>query len=221
MNILVTGSKGFVGKNLMERLKDREVRTFNRNDLLSCENIDVVIHLAAFTHSRRSDEKIFDAVQGNIGLFVRVLEEAVKQKVRRFIYVSSIEAEEGKNIYAISKRTCEQILERISEVSGMEYVILRPCNLYGPHMDLSDPTRNVIANFLKAIKEKKRLPIQNGESSYPFTYVGVLIDAIIDSLEHNTNQTVRIGSNHYISLYDMASYLEGITKTWDWMKYES
>jgi nucleoside-diphosphate-sugar epimerase len=214
MRIGITGSKGFVGKNLVERLKkNHKLFEFNRGDELDLYGIDTVIHLACDADSRNSNTHIEKSIEDNIGIFSQVLAESIRNKVKRFIYVSSIEAETEHNVYAICKSTCEKILR----ISGMEYVIVRPCNLYGPYMDLKDTQRNVVANFLQAIKEKKKLPIMNNKP-YPFTYVKVLIDNLELSLTDNTNQTIRVGSLLNIPIYDLANLLEGITTTWDWVK---
>lgn len=221
MNICVTGSHGFVGKNLMERLESHTVSTFNRNDCLDLDNVEVVIHLIADANSRESNTHIIRSISDNIGCFARVLDESVKQKVRRIIYVSSIEAETEHNIYAIAKRTCEKMLQTISKETGIEYVIIRPCNLYGPYMDLSDKGRNVVANFLTSIKSKSVMNIQESGKKYPFTYVGVLINYILDSLTTYTNQTINVGTTMGITVTELATFLDGITNTWEWVKHEN
>lgn len=215
MRIGIVGSHGFIGRNLVERLKkNHTLFEFNRGDELDLYGIDTVIHLACDADSRNSNAHLPQSVEDNIGIFSMVLAEAIRRKVKRFIYISSIEVETEHNVYAICKSACEKILR----VSGIPYVIIRPCNLYGKYMDLNDPNRNVIANFLKAIKEKKRLPIMDGNKAYPFTYVQVLIDNLELSLTENTNQTIRVGSTLMIPIYDLAMLLEGITTTWDWVK---
>jgi dTDP-D-glucose 4,6-dehydratase len=194
--ILITGSKGFVGKNLMERLKPNyKIWEFNRGDLLNLENIGTVIHLACNADSRNSNRSIEKSVEDNTGIFAKVLEEATNRNVRRFIYVSSIEAETEHNVYAICKATNEKILKVVAKEYGIEYVIIRPCNLYGPYMDLSDTNRNVVANFMRSIKEGKPMNVI-GNKSYPFTYVKSLIDrGVVDSI-CGTNDYRRIRSLH-------------------------
>ena len=214
--IAITGYKGFVGKNLMKQLP--HAKGFDKGDECSLEGFDTVIHLACDGDSRSSNCNVKNATENNIGVFTEVLSEAIFYGVKRFIYISSIEAETELNVYAINKRACEKILQIVAPLNGMEYVIIRPCNLYGPHMDMNNPNRNVVANFLKAIKEKKQLPITDGEKAYPFTYIQVLIDNIILSLTENTNQTIRVGSTLMIPIYDLAMLLEGITTTWEWVK---
>lgn len=218
MNIAVIGSHGFIGKNVVEGLTKHKVFEFNRGDTLDFEFIHTVIHLACDADSRNSTRSFPDSVENNIGIFTDVLAEAVNKKVKRFIYISSIEAETGDNVYAIGKATCERLLKAVTTENKMDYVIIRPYNLYGKYMNMNDPRKNVVANFLKAIKEHKPCPIWDGTKAYPFTYVQVLIDNIEASLIENTNQTIEVGSTLQIPIYDLAMLLEGITTTWDWVK---
>ena len=199
----------------MERFPD--AKEYNHNDILDLTSVDTVIHLACDADSRNSNKHVFKSVNDNTGIFSRVLDEAINKKVKRFIYVSSVEAETDANIYCVCKYANEKILKIAAKEYGFEYVILRPCNLYGPHMDLKDTGRNVVANFMRSLKEKTSMNILNNQS-YPFTYVGVLVDNIEASLTENTNETIRVGSTLYIPLFDLAALLEGMTKTWEWVK---
>jgi nucleoside-diphosphate-sugar epimerase len=213
--IACTGSRGFLGKNLLDRLKN--VKEFNRGDELLLDGVDTVIHLACDADSRNSNKNLPNSVHDNTGVFVDVLAEALHCGVKRFIYISSIEAEDEKNVYGICKRANEKILQ----VSGIPYVIIRPCNLYGKYMDLHDEKRNVVANFMRSLKEHKPLNIiGDGSKSYPFTFVKPVVDTIIESLTQYTNQTLTVGSSLYISINQLANLLEGITTTWDWVKKE-
>jgi nucleoside-diphosphate-sugar epimerase len=218
MNIAVVGSKGFVGRNLMERLMDHKVFEFNRGDYLDFEYVHTVIHLACDPDSRHSNEKFPKSVDDNIGIFTQSLAEAVERNVKRFIYISSTEAPKEDTIYAIGKMTCEKILKVVAEEHGMEYVIIRPANLYGKYMDMNDTGRNVVANFMRCIRDGKELPIQDNGRAYPFTHVNVLVDFILCSLTEFTNENYEVSSHLYIPITQLAELLEGITKTWDWVK---
>ena len=216
MNLAIVGHKGFVGKNLIERLVNKHpLRGFGREDTLNFYNVDCVIHLACDADSRNSNTHIESAVENNIGIFSKVLAEAIRKNVKRFIYVSSIEAETEHNVYAICKSACEKILR----VSGMEYVIVRPCNLYGPYMDLKDKHRNVIANFMRCLRDKEPMEIiGDGFTFYQFTYIKTLIDELEKALTEYTHQTITVGNGPLISINELTQLLEGITTTWDWVK---
>lgn len=211
--IAVTGSRGFLGRNLLDRLKN--VKEFNRGDEVNFDDVDVVIHLACDADSRNSNANLPFSVYDNIGIFADVLAEAIRKRVSRFIYVSSIEAEDEKNVYGICKRANEKILQ----VSGIPFVIIRPCNLYGKYMNLNDTKRNVIANFMKSLKKGEPMNvIGTGEKKYPFTFVESVVNTIVESLFLYTNETVTIGSSLYISINELTHLLKGITTTWDWVK---
>lgn len=215
MKIGITGSKGFVGKNLVNRLKkNHKIYEFNRNECLNFYDLDVVIHLACDGDSRNSNDNLPNSVDDNIGIFSMVLAEAQQRNVKRFIYISSIEAVTEHNVYAICKSACEKILR----ISGIPYVIIRPCNLYGPYMDLYNENRNVIANFLKRIKNKELLNIQESGKRYSFTYIKVLINFLEDALTKYTNETITVGTTLAITISELATFLDGITTTWDWVK---
>lgn len=218
MNIAVVGSHGFVGRNLMERLTDHKVFEFNRDEYLDFEYVHTVIHLACDPDSRNSNKKFPRSVDDNIGIFTKSLSEAVDRNVKRFIYISSVEAPKENNIYSIGKLTCEKILKVVAKEHGMEYVIIRPANLYGKYMDLSDTGRNVVANFLRCIRDGKELPIQDNGRLYPFTNVKFLIDIILQSLSGLNNETITVENSLLMSVPDLAELLEGITETWDWVK---
>ena len=211
--IAVTGSRGFLGRNLLDRLKN--VKEFNRGDELQFDDIDIVIHLACDADSRNSNANLPFSVYDNTGIFSDVLAEAIHKRVKRFIYVSSIEAEDEKNVYGICKRANEKILQ----VSGIPYVIIRPCNLYGKYMNLKNTHRDVMANFMRAIKKGEEMKvIGTGEKKYPFTFVESVVDTIVESLFLYTNETVTVGSSLYISINELTHLLKGITTTWDWVK---
>ena len=74
MKILLTGSEGFVGKNLRNYLQDRthtiiEIDRNTGNDLLTCDlkyDVDVVIHLAGLSGVRDSFENPTDYWKQNV-----------------------------------------------------------------------------------------------------------------------------------------------------------
>lgn len=217
MNIAVVGSHGFVGRNLMEQLTEHKVFEFNRDDYLDFEYVHTVIHLACDPDSRNSNKKFPRSVDDNIGIFTKSLSEAVDRNVKRFIYISSIEAPKENNIYSIGKMTCEKILKVVAQEHGMEYVIIRPANLYGKYMDMKDTGRNVVANFMRCIRDGKELPIQDNGRAYPFTHVDRLVTSIVSALNYS-NVSIEVSEDLYITIPQLARLLEGITDTWDWVK---
>lgn len=105
-NILVTGSDGFIGKELarldstFRKVTRRVKKHYDINEIylssidgdtdwtVALEGIDVVIHLASVAHGKGVDTSLYQSV--NVDGTLRLAEEAVKANVKRLVFVSSI-----------------------------------------------------------------------------------------------------------------------------------
>ena len=127
MKVLVTGERGFIGKNLSVRLNESEefsTLSFNRDDsieLLSeqINQADAIVHLAGV--NRPDNDLEFDIV--NVGL-TGTLCEAIKTTGKKIplIFASSIQAE-FDNSYGKSKQAAEVLVEELSTESGNPVVV--------------------------------------------------------------------------------------------------
>ena len=158
--VLVTGSNGFIGKNLCVVLKqhnDIEVFGYDINDNpeeldKSLKKADYIIHLAGVNRTKKSEE--FDT--GNTESIDAICRKLLAiGRAPKIILASSIQADLD-NPYGISKLRAEGVLRRFSEDSGAECVVFRFKNLFGKW---GRPNYNsVTATFCHNIA--KRLPIQ-------------------------------------------------------------
>lgn len=209
MKIGVTGSTGFLGTHLCERLmKDgHQVIGFDSRNLdirnkVTLPTVDVVFHLA-------SNPRVFWARKNTVEDFkinalgtVNVLEAMRKADIKKIIYVSSIlvyenlaKAKEkdrvGYNVvsgpYGISKLVGEYYVRQYSDYYGMDYVVLRPSAIYGPGMK-KNPVFDIMSGFIgnKTIKLFDHI-----DSEYDFIYVKDLVSALVQSLLWN-KQTVNV-----------------------------
>ena len=123
--------------------------------------VHVVVHLAARTHEMgETDDDVMDQYRRvNVDGTRRLAQCAAEQGVRRLIMVSSIkvngeytpagnaffgtDAPAPEDPYGQSKWEAEQVLQKVSEETGLEAVILRPPLLYGP---------GVKANFFRLMQ---------------------------------------------------------------------
>src|SRR6056300_1261677 len=114
MNILLTGSEGFIGQHLFNFLKiNHKVICLDKqtgNDLLTCDlkyNVDLVIHLAGLSGVRDSLDRPTEYWEQNVIAGQRLFDYF---KDTRILYASSSTAHEPwKNPYAMSKYSLEQI----------------------------------------------------------------------------------------------------------------
>jgi UDP-glucose 4-epimerase len=215
MQVLVSGASGFVGKNLVNRLSENH-NVFSYHPGF---DMDVIIHLACDGDSRASNSNVVEHTENNLVLFVKTLDKAINNKVKRFIYISSMEAEKELNVYAIEKRANEKILQVIAKEYGFDYVIIRPHTLFGEHMNLKDKNRNVIANFIKkTIKGEEVEIIGDVNATRQFTYIEDLVKAIEKSLTENTNQTITVTSGIETSIEDLNYMIKNLYKTIKWVE---
>ncbi len=151
MNILVTGSNGFVGKRLVQALEKKghyvkEFDTAQGNDLLdkrqcmqACKGIETVFHLAAIL-----DEKSKMLEKVNVKGTENILEAAAKARCSRFIFLSTVginagvkgivnEESELKPItpYEKSKAAAENIVVEFQEM--IPITIVRSALVFGPN----------------------------------------------------------------------------------------
>ncbi|MGL4611304.1 MAG: NAD-dependent epimerase/dehydratase family protein [Trueperaceae bacterium] len=170
--ILVTGATGFLGSHLaevlvqqgftvrctlrpsssMKWLEHLELEKVNVdfNDEASlqkaCEGVDVVVHNAGITRAK-TDEKFFEV---NTHATERLAKAAIKAKVSRFIFVSSLEARGPDGFstaissYGKSKLEAERRLSNLQ--NDIEMILLRPAGVYGPR-DTDLLTLFQVANY--------------------------------------------------------------------------
>lgn len=196
MKIFITGSKGFVGTNLLEQIG-------NKYEIIECdlphcnilgsleylaekmEGCDTVIHLAALAKVSESFKKPHDYFTINVMGTINILEVMRLKKIRRLIYISScgvkrLEREDSiPNPYHYSKHLAEQICEMYSKIYGIEVIILRPTIMYGPHNQ-----KGVFSIFVKL--EKKGMPLKisgDGSQTRDFIHVHDTCNAIIKATE--------------------------------------
>lgn len=178
MQILVTGGTGVIGETTVLRLLQRghSVRLLTRHpdrawsewgnhlsvhagdvsDDVSlrkaAETCDAVLHMAGIVAEEGA--LTFDAV--NVQGTAHVLEEAVRSRARRFVYVSSLGADRGASPYHVSKRKAEELVRTFKG----EWLIVRPGNVFGPG-------DQVISLLLKIVRSMPVVPLIDG-GNHPF-----------------------------------------------------
>ena len=121
MNILLTGSDGFIGQNLYNHLKEKykliNIDKISGNDLLSCDlhyQADLVIHLAGLSGVRDSMNNPTDYWKQNVIASQRLFDFFSDTRI---LYASSSTAYgtlAKRNPYAMSKYSLEQIAPKNS-----------------------------------------------------------------------------------------------------------
>jgi UDP-N-acetylglucosamine 4-epimerase len=152
----------------------------------ACEGIDYVSHQAALGSVPRSINEPLYFNEVNVVGFVNMLQAAVDQKVKSFVYASSssiygdemtlpkVEDKVGKCLspYAATKKTNELYAQVFADVYGIRLMGFRYFNIFGPRQDPDGPYAAVIPLFVKGILNQTPVYINgDGEQTRDFTFV--------------------------------------------------
>jgi nucleoside-diphosphate-sugar epimerase len=173
--VLVSGSKGFIGKHLCRRLTEigmnvvnssksdeNNLDVTNMNQLQSIEKVEAIIHLAAKTSIKNSLDNPYETYRINLFGTLNLLEFARLRNISKFMYISSYVYGQPKYLpidekhpvnphspYNKSKLLAEQLCKNYSYDFGIDVVILRPFYLYGPESKSSYFIPSVIQQIMK------------------------------------------------------------------------
>jgi UDP-glucose 4-epimerase len=192
MDNLSTGSL----QNLTEIENDIEFMRLDLRDRASCQaackGIDLVFHLGALGSVPRSIEDPFTTNDVNVGGTLNLLAAARDEGVKRLVFSSSssvygdtpiLPKQEEMRLcprspYAVSKACGEEYCRSFMMAYGLETVVLRYFNVFGPRQSPTSQYAAVIPKFVAALLNGQT-PVLHGDGcqSRDFTYVDNVVDA--------------------------------------------
>lgn len=172
---------------------------------------DYVYHLAAYAAEGLSHFiKCFNYTNNLLGS-VALINEAVTHEVKCFVFTSSIAVYGSGQVpmteemtpmpedsYGIAKYAVEQELAISQHMFGLDYVVFRPHNIYGPRQNIGDRYRNVIGIFMNQLLKGEPMTIfGDGSQMRAFTYVDDVAPAVASSVSIPAarNQVFNIGAD--------------------------
>lgn len=164
--IAITGSTGFVGRNLIPYLSNSGFYTLSidRNQLSAMrswiDQCDAVVHLAGKAHDLKKTSNPSEYYDVNFSLTKEIYEVFLMSEAKIFIFVSSVKAsadvvqnvlKEGdmanpQTHYGKSKLMAEEYIRSQVLPEGKSYYILRPCMIHGPG---NKGNLNLLYQFIK------------------------------------------------------------------------
>lgn len=184
MRVLVTGSRGFIGTNLIVRLReinDTEVLQFPRGSSLEAlselvARADAIVHLAG--ENRPNDVANFALVNTELTKALCNTIQTTNRKIP-LILASSTQAELD-NPYGQSKLAAEQIVDQFASDTGNPVVIYRLPGVFGKWCR---PNYNsVVATFCHNIANELPIQINDPASSISLVYVDDVVAEFLNSL---------------------------------------
>ena len=193
MNILVTGSKGFIGRNLVSYLKSNSkhnIIEFSRDDLLEdlekiIDKIDIVFHLAGL--NKKTINEDFEKANNKLTKkLCKILEKNINTKI---YYASSTQAVMN-NEYGMSKKECEQIIIKLNNHNKNKIAILRLPGIFG--MGCKPNYNSVVATFCFNVLNRITLNIIEPKKEIEIVFIEDLCDQLAFLIEKNDYQNTYI-----------------------------
>jgi len=215
VKLLITGADGYIGSELSRCLEELEnysliklsrTPSLLKNLILSPElstngdwervlaDVSVIVHLAGRAHILNDNvlNPLTEFRRVNVEGTLNLAKQAIKQGVKRFVYISSIGVNGNNNKqpfieldtpnpqepYAISKLEAERGLLALAKESSLEVVIIRPPLVYGS---------NAPGNFGSLVKwANKRIPLPFGAIRNQRSFIALdnLVSFIIHCIDH-------------------------------------
>jgi len=192
------------------------------------QEIDVVFHEAAIPSVARSLAEPMATHKANVDGTMTMLLAARDAGVRRFIYAGSSSAygdtpelpkietmpNNPLSFYAHQKLTSEQYCRLFARFYGLETVVLRYFNVYGPRQDPSSRYAAVIPLFIESILRNEPLTLEgDGTQSRDFTFVDDVVQANLKAMVAPgvTGEVFNVGCGNNYTLLQLIDYLSALT----------
>lgn len=219
MKVLITGSSGFVGKQLINTLTKINWQSVRLDRARISNNVfdenligaDCFIHLAGRAHlTKKAFQNDYDAYASvNIDFTLAAASFAIKHKVKRFIFVSSIkvngesssrpftelDAPNPEDAYGLTKWQAEQALWSLFENSQTDLVVVRPPLIYGPGVKAN------FKNLIDLCSSGVPMPFGQVNNKRSLIFLGNFVDFIVTCASHPKakNQTFLISDDLDVS----------------------
>ena len=227
MKILVTGAKGFVGKNLVSALynikegKDRTRADLNIEEVFEfdidtddgllnkyCKEADFVFNFAGINRPQNTEE----FMEGNFGFGKKLLSLLKENNNTCPVMLSSSIQAELDNPYGRSKKAGEDLVFEYGKETGTKVLVYRLPNLFGKWCR---PNYNsVIATFCHNIANDKPITVNDPSVVLTLVYIDDLVDELISALsgsEHREGVFCRVETEHKVTLGEIAELIYGFS----------
>ena len=206
MKIVVTGSSGFIGRNLCARLesvRDGRDHTHPRLKIekiyewtrhiteqekhIACQNADFIFHLAGVNRPKRTEEY----TTGNLGFTQELIQMLRKnQNSCPIVLASSVQASligrYSNSDYGRSKRDSEEAIFRYAAETGAESLVYRFPNVFGKWCR---PNYNsAVATFCHHLSRDLPIQVNDQDLVLELLYIDDLVSEMLDVLEGHVHR---------------------------------
>jgi UDP-glucose 4-epimerase len=152
---------------------------------------------------------------------MNLLNAAINGGVETFVFTSSIavygstpppmredDPPAPEDSYGIAKYAVEMELRACRGLFGLNYVIFRPHNVFGPRQNIGDRYRNVVGIFMNQILQDRPMTIfGDGTQTRAFSYIDDVAPMMAEAIDRpeSWNQTFNVGADQPYSLLQLAN----------------
>jgi nucleoside-diphosphate-sugar epimerase len=200
VKILVVGSHGFIGKNLVDYLieKGYQIKEFEGDirDINNCaknfidDDFDAVIDLVAYGNNSRhlkNNLGVDLTIETNLIGTLNLARCFLNSKAKTFIYTGSSSeygsinkqlststkpSKKGQNFYSVTKNSITNLLLDLNNITNKKFKVLRLFTVYGKR----EPENHLIPTLLRAVLSKETVGVSPG--SHDFVYIKDVCRAI-------------------------------------------
>jgi len=225
-NFLIIGSSGFIGNKLSKRLKEcgHNVITLKRisysslKKILERSHIDYCVHTASGIVPSSSAHNFFEEYDSLISKTF-LLVDTCQQNNIPFIYLSSAGAIYEDSISKITEKSklgqstfygaSKHVIEQYVIKKDLDYLILRPTNVYGRNLNNVNANQGFIENSIKQIMLSKPINLYGSSSKYrDFLFVDDLVEIFLMLINKRVmNKIINIGSGKVNELKEVIDEL--------------
>ena len=194
--------------------------------LAGVHHIDVLFHEAAIANVLRSVKEPMVVHDANVNMSLQMMNFCLAKKIRRFVFASSaavygavgdVKAKEDllcypSSPYGASKMCVENYVHAYRQTYGLEGVMLRYFNVYGPRQAMSDYS-GVITLFVNAILRREPVTVYgDGRQVRDFVNVRDIVQANMLAMEDDAavGQVFNVASGRSTSILELLEILKTI-----------
>jgi UDP-2-acetamido-2,6-beta-L-arabino-hexul-4-ose reductase len=218
MKILVTGPKGFIGRNLVAELKNHKYLDIFQYDIDTdacllddyCKEAEFVFHLAGV--NRPKEEKEF--MEGNFGFTSILLESLKRHKNACPVMLASSTQAELNNPYGKSKKAGEDLLFEYGRQTGAKALVYRFPNVFGKWCRPS--YNSAVATFCHNIAHDLPIVVNDREVIMSLVYIDDVVAELINALggkENAAGRFCKVGVVHTVKLGGIVDLIYSFKKS--------
>ena len=230
LDFIDTKSISFYHFNLLDREK--------MEDVFKKHKINIIYHFAAYAAEGLSPFVRNYNYSNNLICTTNLINLAIKYSIDRFVFTSSM-AVYGKgnppfdekdtphpiDPYGVAKYACEQDITIAGTQHGLDWVIIRPHNVYGKYQNIWDRYRNVLGiwmcNLLQGDDDLITV-YSDGSQERAFSYIDDIMEPLWKAghIKEASKEIINLGGIHHTSILDAAKLVQKVTGKGEIVHYE-